>query len=424
MYFSAYVEDVRKQNTGDQTTIINAFIDSKELDPETVNEYRQTLKDLGELTKNLEDLSQSQRLEMLTVDSDISGDNQAYRREKFASGLESFFKNIISIAFTTQNTPERTFLFRILNLLLIINSLLISVILLITFVWTRFIFQPIVTLSHRLKQLTIERDYSKILYLRKDEFFPLIQAVNSLSENLADQEKIRSDFVSDFSHEIKTPITALKVFLEGVEDGVVALDEKGMSIVLSELDRLLLITDSIMQYEKIEALKERNASKVVFDLTEVLSRLRDEYLPVLARNSQIISFDELPFLVFLEKDLMIQLIHNVFSNFTKYAGSNTHLSIQWSLKARKLTILFEDDGKGVAKENVRYLREKFYQEDTGRSGSQSHRGIGIGVSLIEKIAKIHGGHMTIVSDINKGFKLKIVLEHEDDVLASSQRIHP
>lgn len=72
MYFSAYVEDVRKQNTGDQTTIINAFIDSKELDPETVNEYRQTLKDLGELTKNLEDLSQSQRLEILTVDSDIS----------------------------------------------------------------------------------------------------------------------------------------------------------------------------------------------------------------------------------------------------------------------------------------------------------------------------------------------------------------
>ncbi len=72
VYFSAYVEDVRKQNTGDQTTIINAFIDSKELDPETVNEYRQTLKDLGELTKNLEDLSQSQRLEILTVDSDIS----------------------------------------------------------------------------------------------------------------------------------------------------------------------------------------------------------------------------------------------------------------------------------------------------------------------------------------------------------------
>ncbi len=345
MYFSAYVEDVRKQNVGDQTTIINAFIDSKELDAEIVNEYRQTLKDLGELTKNLEDLSQSQRLEILTVDSDISGSNPSYQREKFATGLETFFKNIVSIAFTTQNTPERTFLLKILNLLLVINSLLISAILLITFFWTRYIFRPIVALSYRLKQLTVERDYSKILYLRRDEFFPLIQAVNTLSENLADQEKIRSDFVSDFSHEIKTPITALKVFMEGVEDGVVALDEKGMNIVQSELDRLLLITDSIMQYEKIEALKERNATKEVFDLTTVLSQLRDEYLPILARNSQTISFEEVPFLVFLERDLIIQLVHNVFSNFTKYAGSQKYLSIQSSIRARKLTLLFEDDGK-------------------------------------------------------------------------------
>ncbi len=413
MYFSKYVEDVRKQNTGDETAIINAFIDSKDLDPAVVDEYRQTLKDLGELTKNLENFSQSQRLELLMADSNNITEDQTYRQAVFVSGLETFFKNLVSIAFTTENTPERVFFVKILTLLLIINSILISVILLITFIWTRIIFQPVVSLSQRLKKLTVERDYSKILYLRKDEFFPLIQAVNTLSENLSDQEKIRADFVSDFSHEIKTPITALKIFLEGVEDGIVALDEKGMNIVHSELDRLLVITDSIMQYEKIEALKERNVARTTFDLTQVFSMLRDEYLPILARNSQIISFDETPFSVFLEKDLIIQLIHNVFSNFTKYAGPNTHLSVQWSIRARKLTLQFEDNGRGVAKENVKFVREKFYQEDSGRSGSQTQRGIGIGVSLIEKIAKIHGGHIFITSDIGKGFRLKVVLEHED-----------
>lgn len=424
VYFSEYVNDVRQQNTGNETAIITAFIESKDLDPATVDEYRRTLEDLGELTKNLENFSQSQRLELLTADSGAENGDNAYRQAVFASGLETFFKNIVSIAFTTQNTPERTFIIKILKLLLIINALLISLILLITFVWTRFIFQPIVSLSRRLKQLTVERDYSKILYLRRDEFFPLIQAVNTLSENLADQEKIRSDFVSDFSHEIKTPITALKIFLEGVEDGVVALDEKGMRIIHSELDRLLVITDSIMQYEKIEALKERNVAKETFDLTQVLTLLRDEYLPILARNAQTIAFEEKPFHVFLERDLIIQLVHNVFSNFTKYAGPNAQLSVQGNIRGRKLTLLFEDDGKGVAKENVKYLREKFYQEDTGRSGSQTHRGIGIGVSLIEKIAKIHGGHITIVSDTNKGFRLKIVLEHEEALLGSSPKNHP
>lgn len=390
VYFSEYVSDVRQQNLGNETAIISAFIESKDLDPVTVDEYQRTLEDLGELTKNLENFSQSQRLDLLMMDSGAENVDSDYKKAVFASGLETFFKNIISIAFTTQNTPERTFLVKILKLLLIINTLLISAILLITFAWTRIIFQPIVSLSHRLKRLTIERDYSRILYQRKDEFFPLIQAVNTLSENLADQEKIRSDFVSDFSHEIKTPITAIKIFLEGVEDGVVQLNEKSMRIIHSELDRLLVITDSIMQYEKVEALKERNVAREHFDLTHVLTILRDEYLPILARNSQIIAFEDIPFPVFLERDLIIQLIHNVFSNFTKYAGPNAQLSIQYSVRGRKLTLQFDDDGKGVAKENVKYLREKFYQEDSGRSGSQSQRGIGIGVSLIEKIAKIHG----------------------------------
>jgi len=390
VYFSEYVSDVRQQNLGNETAIISAFIESKDLDPVTVDEYRRTLEDLGELAKNLENFSQSQRLDLIMMDSGSENADTDYKKAVFASGLETFFKNIVSIAFTTQNTPERTFLVKILKLLLIINTLLISAILLITFVWTRVIFQPIVSLSHRLKRLTIERDYSSILYQRKDEFFPLIQAVNTLSENLADQEKIRSDFVSDFSHEIKTPITAIKIFLEGVEDGVVELNEKSMRIIHSELDRLLVITDSIMQYEKVEALKERNAAREHFDLTGVFAALRDEYLPILARNSQIIAFEDAPFPVFLERDLMIQLTHNIFSNFTKYAGPNTQLSVQYTTRGRKLTLQFDDDGKGVAKENVKYLREKFYQEDSGRSGSQSQRGIGIGVSLIEKIAKIHG----------------------------------
>jgi signal transduction histidine kinase len=179
-----------------------------------------------------------------------------------------------------------------------------------------------------------------------------------------------------------------------------------------------------MQYEKIEALKERNAARSSFDLPRVFSMLRDEYLPNLARNSQTNSFDETPFEAFLEKDLIIQLVHNVFSNFTKYAGPGTHLSVQWAIHNRKLTFQFDDDGRGVAKENVKFLREKFYQEDSGRSGSQSERGIGIGVSLIEKIAKIHGGHMSIVSDTGKGFKLKIVLEHEEMLHESSRKIHP
>lgn len=144
-----------------------------------------------------------------------------------------------------------------------------------------------------------------------------------------------------------------------------------------------------MQYEKIVAMKNREESRETFDLFALLSTLRDEYIPILARNSQMVSFEDGILDVFLERDITIQLLHNVFSNFSKYAGNGTTLVIRAQKKGRKITVWFDDDGRGVQKANVRYLTEKFYQEDEGRSHERG-RGIGIGLSLVEKIAKRHG----------------------------------
>lgn len=80
--------------------------------------------------------------------------------------------------------------------------------------WTKFIFRTTHAIYDGLSKLTERKEYVPIIYKRRDEFAPLITAVNTLSQSLAAQEKIRSDFLSDFSHEIKTPITALKVFME------------------------------------------------------------------------------------------------------------------------------------------------------------------------------------------------------------------
>ena len=190
------------------------------------------------------------------------------------------------------------------------------------------IFRPTEALSRRLDELTESRNYSEVKYTREDEFAPLVRAVNTLSLSLSKQEKIRSDFLSDFSHEVKTPITALKVFLEGVEDGVVALDERGLGIVQGELDRLLAVTDSIMQYEKIVALTEREAEYSEFDLREVFDDLREEYTPLLARSAQVITLADAGCKVRLERDLIVQLVHNVYSNFIKYAGEHTTLSVR------------------------------------------------------------------------------------------------
>jgi signal transduction histidine kinase len=172
----------------------------------------------------------------------------------------------------------------------------------------------------------------------------------------------------------------------------------------------LSVTDSIMQYEKIAALAQREAKFSEFDLLSILRDLREEYLPSLARGQQMIALEEGSCMIRLEKDLIIQLIHNVYSNFIKYSGERTTLTIRTTIKGRRLSISFDDDGAGVDRASVPYLTEKFYQADSGRDAAQKSRGIGIGLSLIEKIARHHHGHITLASDTGKGFHLKVVLE--------------
>lgn len=139
---------------------------------------------------------------------------EVLRQTVIASGVTNLLSDIISVTFSQKESPEQNFLLKIFTTLFWVNLFLISLILGITFIWTKLIFRPTEALSRRLKELTESRDYQSIAYTREDEFAPLVRAVNTLSLSLSKQEKIRSDFLSDFSHEVKTPITALKVFLE------------------------------------------------------------------------------------------------------------------------------------------------------------------------------------------------------------------
>ena len=93
--------------------------------------------------------------------------------------------------------------------------------------------------------------YQTISYKSNDEFFSLVSTINSLYKSLRVQENIRSNFLSDISHEIRTPITAVKCYLEAIEDGMMQLDSKTIPLLQNELTRLTSITEQIMEYENL-----------------------------------------------------------------------------------------------------------------------------------------------------------------------------
>lgn len=206
--------------------------------------------------------------------------------------------------------------------MILFNLLWLTLILFAYFVWIRSIFRPIGIVTETIRNIIDGRRYGGIRYNEKNEFRPLIDTINSLNKSLAIQEKIRSDFLADVSHEIRTPITAVKCYLEAIEDGMMKLDPETIPLLQSELTRLTDITSRIMEYESLTSETFGRVQVEKFHLRKTTEEVLRSYTPQLQKNLQRV---QLQFpkdtMTQMDHDMYIQILHNMFSNFLKYAGS-------------------------------------------------------------------------------------------------------
>lgn len=412
LYFEEYLTVIKHDVPDINFDLIAAFTNTKNLDDATIEEYKKVLNDLSGISSSLESFSSNPRAYAPSViDSlqKIGVSKNSIEQVLFINALDSFFSNIFSLSVFDNTTPEGRFVLQVITAVLIINISLIIFILLISYLWIHRSFRPIQTILENLSNIVSRKEYGQIEYNKKDEFWALISAINSLNESLAWQQKIRSDMLSDLSHEIKTPITAIKCYLEGMDDGIIEASEKNYRLLHNEIDRLINITSSIMEYEKLEQAGGDSLAIKSIDFIGLIKNVRDEYIPMLQKNNQEITCAEnRTFFINLDSEKVIQMIHNIFSNFLKYAWSGTNLSVKVSRKDNWAYITFADNGKWIAKEEILFVREKFYQVEKSRTRSVD-RWLGIGLSIVDKIIAMHNGVYTIESDSLKGFIIKIKL---------------
>lgn len=175
---------------------------------------------------------------------------------------------------------------------------------------------------------------------------PLISTINNLHKSLSIQEKIRTEFLSDLSHEIRTPITAVQCYIEALEDGVMKFDKDTLPLLQSELSRLTSITAKIMDFESLTHDIFDQVKVERFSIRKITEEIMQEYIPQLQKKDQSIEL-RLPSdsMTSMDKNMYIQILHNMFSNFIKYAGESTLLQIQYEKKDKEYIIQFSDNGK-------------------------------------------------------------------------------
>ena len=225
-------------------------------------------------------------------------------------------------------------------------------------------------------------------------------------------ETMRKDFVANVSHELKTPLTSIKGFIETLLDGAVNQKETAMkflSIIYQEAERLNNIIHDLLDLSKLESGKTELRKKPI-NLNELLddiiltvdNRLREKCLE-LKREIQatIIQGDE---------DLLREVIINLLDNAIKYSPEGGSILIGSHETSEGIVFYIKDTGFGIPKESLTRIFERFYRVDKGRSRALG--GTGLGLSIVKHIIERHGGKVSVVSELGTGSQFSFVIPNQ------------
>ncbi len=264
----------------------------------------------------------------------------------------------------------------------------------------------------------IEITYPKQLYLLATAipfYYPpenknisgIILSLHDITR-LKQLEDVRKDFVANVSHEIKTPITAIKGFAETLLEGAIDDREnalKFLQTIKNHGERLNSLVDDLLTLSSIElgdiriekrSVNINTVTDTVFTTLSDKARAKGLYLKK--------SFPAEPLEIYADKDRLVQILLNLVDNGIKFTE---HGSVTIGLENEgELNIIFvEDTGIGIPKRHLSRLGERFYRVD--RSRSRELGGTGLGLAIVKHLVKAHGWEMEIESTPNKGTKIQI-----------------
>ena len=256
---------------------------------------------------------------------------------------------------------------------------------------------------------------------RHDEIGELIDDFEVMRRKLKEsaEEKIQNDkesreLISNISHDLKTPMTAIKGYVEGIMDGIADTPEKMDRYVRTiynktmDMDKLI---NELTLYSKIDANKipyNFNKINVAEYFDDCVSELKVE---LESRNIELgyFNYADKAAVIIADPEQLKRVINNIISNSVKYMSTDRKgiINIRISDADDFVQFEIEDNGKGIAQKDVQYIFDRFYRTDSSRNSAQG--GSGIGLSIVKKIISDHGGQIWATSKEGTGTVMHFVL---------------
>lgn len=288
-------------------------------------------------------------------------------------------------------------IFRI-NILIMIIVGFIAILMAILF--AKSITKPIIKLKNRANRIS-KRDFdSKEDINTKDEIEELSKSLEDMAIELKNYDISQKRFLQNASHELKTPLTSIGGYAEGLKDGVFENKEEALDIIIDESLRLKKLVEQIIFLSKVQSTHEF-FKMTEFDLGHLLEKAIKKVNGSALKKSVSINFQiEDTIVMSGDEDKLLQAFINILSNGIRHAKS--HINIKMINKEKTCQVIIDDDGDGFSDEDLTHLFERFYKGNNGSTG--------LGMTITESIIHKLGGQIKVANNEKGGAKFTVILQ--------------
>lgn len=307
-----------------------------------------------------------------------------------------------------QNESERNFNMFIIWITVIIEIIISAIV--IKIVTNQIIIRPIDNINNVAKRLAKGEVEKRVVVNCNNEIGELAESFNMMAECLEKSDTKRREFISNVSHELRSPITSIKGFIGGILDGVIPRDRENyyLKIVYDEIDRLARLVNDLLDMSAMESGKF-NLAITEFDINQVISlcilnlehKIQEKGLNVKA------TFHNNRAYVLGDRDRIIQVVTNIIENSIKYSNDDGEIKIDVYSKGEKIYVDIFNSGECIEEKELNKIWDRFYKSDKSRTNKLS---TGLGLPIVRSILSQHNEDIWVKNIEGKGVSFIFTLK--------------
>ena len=311
-------------------------------------------------------------------------------------------RTIVAFCYVSSKASFVSYLpLRFMQIFIIAAMITLVLVVAVVFWMSYSMVRPLRQMSNAAKKFAVGDFSTRVTVHSDDEIGELANAFNYMADSLSASEGMRRSFIANVSHELKTPMTTIAGFIDGMLDGTIPPERQNhyMRIVSNEVKRLSRLVTSMLSLSRIDngELKINRQNFEMFSM--IITILAGFEQKIEEKQLEILGLEDFRSItVNADPDLMYQVIYNLVENAVKFTPEKGYIRFGVEETRYDISVMISNSGAGIAPEDIRYVFDRFYKTDKSRS--MDKKGMGLGLFIAKSIMRLHGGDIFVESVVN------------------------